>query len=478
MRRSVPSGPREEDFAELANATTKWFEQSVIADLPAGVTLVQTRSSVEKAEFGEGVDPDDPQFNVLLLFEFVEFVFLSFVDALEDVPIASELNEAMIDSINEEYITLVVQTIPAFAGVTEVFAKGSIDNTFQPLPTTTPAPVPTVSPTLTFSPAPSFSVAPSSSMIEDQQVQVGNFFIAYTVPGGSEPSDTDFALLIQTTAAWFAEVITSQLPAGVSLLGTDPESAESLFDGSAPASQPNVYTEYSYIVFSYIVSGDNEPPSPEETLRIMRESVLDAAYIQTIRQIEAFANAEAALLLSLDGTPTPSPSPSSLVPSLIASSYIPSMGAPSIYPSTGLANGGEVVMVEPFYIAFASVKDPLVEPTQQEFLQIMETTVTWWETGLSMALPADTFLRAEAVLDSTSFQADFPSERFNLLLRFDVNLFFATVPTGLSTPEEVYDRLKDLITADYIVTAILPLLPGSAFAKVTEVIMIKEDTSP
>jgi len=146
---------------------------------------------------------------------------------VEDVPLAAELNAFLLASINEEYIFKVVRQIPAFAAVIEAYAK-SIENTFEPLPTLSPAPSPPQSkspPTLQSpSSSPSSDDVPSSvpSAVPFSGnlvgIQVQNFFVAYLINQGIQPTDEEFAQLVDGTVAWFEEAVDAVLPEGVSLV--------------------------------------------------------------------------------------------------------------------------------------------------------------------------------------------------------------------------------------------------------------------
>ena len=234
VRRAIPT---DEDFAELVDATTMWFERAVQAALPRSVNLVQTRSLIARTEYGAGIPL--PRFNILIEYASIEMTYLSFAENVEDVPLAAELNAILLSSINEDYIFQVVRQIPAFATVNEVYAE-SIENTFDPLPTISPAPTtapaqytPSPEPSSLSTPSPSVpelppSLAPSSALSSTPSlapsvgnivgIRVSDFFIAYLINEGMQPTDAEFAQLQNATESWFEFVVSSELPEGVILV--------------------------------------------------------------------------------------------------------------------------------------------------------------------------------------------------------------------------------------------------------------------
>ena len=223
VRRTTPT---EEDFAELVDATTAWFERAVRAALPRSVNLAQTRSLLGRAQLNAGYPL--PRFNILTEYESIDFAFLSFMDNVNDIPLAVEINAILLRSINEDYIFRVVRQIPAFASVNEAYAE-SMENTFEPLPTSSPGPTPLASQT---SPEPSTSSEPSTGftpsplsapslapvLLNVVEAQASNFFIAYLISPGTQPSEAEFAELNNATESWFEFVVAANLPEGTTVV--------------------------------------------------------------------------------------------------------------------------------------------------------------------------------------------------------------------------------------------------------------------
>ena len=73
--RSGPIPPTEDDFAALANATALYLEEALRSQLSDRVDLQSFRYVVESAEYGAGIP--EPRFNVRLVYDFFEYIFLS-----------------------------------------------------------------------------------------------------------------------------------------------------------------------------------------------------------------------------------------------------------------------------------------------------------------------------------------------------------------------------------------------------------------
>lgn len=165
--------PSDADYAELAEATTDWFEQAVKESVPPFMFLLTVEYELDYAEYGAGMP--EPRYNVLLVFEYVEYTYYVTNDTSDNAPSAAMINQIMTNSITAEYIIEVVRKIPAFADVNEVFYEAQ-DNTFEPIPTPS------------FSPSP-FPISPTPSPVPVDEPTFEPSFIATATPSPA-PSST------------------------------------------------------------------------------------------------------------------------------------------------------------------------------------------------------------------------------------------------------------------------------------------------
>ena len=471
VTRASPVQPTAADFAALANATALYLQNEVLAQLPDDVDLLSYRFVVESAEYGAGIP--EPRFNVRLVYDFFDYIFLTLVEDVQDVPIAAEINEVLLASIrDDEYLNQVVRAIPAFASATEVYVE-SIDTTFVPLPTPSPSPSPSPIQAQSQSPSPSplpvstpsaeptASVPPSAGSGFDTTttVRASNFFIAYDVPEASAVTDQDLETLVDETMEWFIEIVSAMLPEGVALENITPRVGETAFDDAAPDDQPNVFTEYSYIDFTYRITIEGQvPPTPDTTLEILRDGMNDE-YLERIREIDAFASARAAFLVDLSTasiTPTTTPMPSSTV----SPTEAPVPTAPF-----------QTIRVPDFYIAYVAEQSPVVVTTEQ-FDEQVRVTNLYFEDFLKVMFADQTditFLRAESSLESTLIDSAIPEERFNIYMQYEYTDLIYTADSNPPDVEASFEILKNSMSVEYLLRYARNVT--GAFATVNEAVM-------
>ena len=125
--------PAPADYEQLATATMLWFEANIAFSLADGVTLNRSEYTLESTEFNAGYP--EPQFNILIDYGFVQFLFSQSSDAVDvEPPTAAEIDLIARSSITDDYIRNIVWGVEAFRGTVLEAQYDSVNGTFVPLP--------------------------------------------------------------------------------------------------------------------------------------------------------------------------------------------------------------------------------------------------------------------------------------------------------------------------------------------------------
>jgi len=516
----LEEAPSPSDLALLAQATVEWFEMNVRDQLPNFTFLLDTDFSINIAEV-------DVEGEVLILYDYIEYTIFITDAATEDALTAAEINCIMAASITVEFILDVVRQIEAFQTINEAYYD-SLDSAFDPIqcfspPSLSPSPfpsptfLPTVSidtqtPTSTPSPTPTGRldpfVPPFVPIPDDSDViRVKAFSLFYfsTQDPLVEPTPEQFQEQFDLTVAYWESYIFDAFQ------GTGFE--ESFYGAAALLRNAglddtsnglfNIRMEYDYIDI-FFAPGTIEaiselagvPLDADFFFGVLQES-LTAAFIQNyVRSVadSAFVDVTELSMQQDFSSKTPSISPSVATPTLLPSLRPTFSAAPS--PGTGcefvppdtIPNDAEVLRIPGASLSYVSTQSPLIEPTMEQFDQVVEGTLAFWECSMFLDLQTlvpvvvdfpieDGFLGINAAIETTVLNAGLPGDKFNILVQLEyIDLFFlAGTIGGISEPfdpESVFELLRNAITADYLLD-VVRTIENSAFASVTEVVIPK-----
>jgi hypothetical protein len=121
------------------------------------------------------------------------------------------------------------------------------------------------------------------------RIRVENFFLAYVAPGAIEPTEEQYALLVDATNDFFSDTFTEMFASDdtTTFLRAESTLGFSLFNASIPAERFNIYTDYDYTDLIYTTN--STPPDAAASFILLRDSINQDYIIDYVR--------------SLDGTP-------------------------------------------------------------------------------------------------------------------------------------------------------------------------------
>jgi hypothetical protein len=222
-----------------------------------------------------------------------------------------------------------------------------------------------------------------------------------------------------------------------------------------------VFTEYDYIDFFYQATiGGQQPPTPAETLEIMRNNIMEE-YLARIRAIGPFSSAREAFLVDLTTVSTVPSSTAAPVPSPTDSSTPEPTGTPVR------------IRVTDFYITYVSEQNPVVEVTTAQFQDEVDVTTRYFEDYLKAMFEDETditFLRAESALGSTLINAGIPEDRFNIYMEYDYTDLIYTADSNPPDAATSFDLLRNSFTPEFLLRYARNVT--GAFATVNEVLML------
>ena len=117
------------------------------------------------------------------------------------------------------------------------------------------------------------------------RIRVENFFMAYVAPGAVEPTEDQYAQLVDVTNDFFTDTLTAMFATdpAVTFLRTESTLGFSLFNASIPAERFNIYTDYDYTDLIYTTN--STPPDAAASFILLRDSInrdYITAYVRTL----------------------------------------------------------------------------------------------------------------------------------------------------------------------------------------------------
>jgi len=458
--------------------------------------------------------------NVVVEYNYVDILF-SVADGLRP-PNAMETLELMQDSLTEEYLDQVVRPIPVFAGAADAFlvslggSPTASPSTFTATPTPSLAPIdstssgipasrepsaPSIGPTGGTDPTTGGNVPPSSlptgrtespaggtsapstnseapavgtespaggtsaptGASAGEIVLIENTYLAYvsTRDPLTAPTDDQYEQVKELTIAFWEPVLTALPGIGGRFLDTTVDIEFTQLNAGLPMEQFNILMDLASVSVRF-EEGTENLPTPDELFVILRDS-LGQGYIDnfvTTVTDSAFADLNEAVYLGgmLDPPPEPESAKAGTQPTPI--------------PVVSTPVNGARVRVENWYMAYASIEDPLTEPTEAQYTQMVEQTIAYFEFVVS-DFPGigSSFVSAKAALGSTQLNAGVPADRFNILMRYQyIDLLFADVTENIPSPAYVFELLRASLTKTYITDYVFTVT-NSPFAFVNEFVM-------
>ena len=412
------------------------------------------------------------------------------------------------DSIGEVYLDRAVRPIPVFAGATDAFllsleevtpapmsspapagsyiptsvpTGGALEPTISPVsggePTIAPTTgtEPTIEPTQTIAPSggveptiqPTPTIAPASGgeptstpanggeptmtpKAGNQTVIIPDTYLAFESPQDPlvEPSEAQYRQVIDQTISFWDTILADLPDFGNRYVNTTVEVDFTQLNGGRPEPNFNIQIDLASIKVRFEDGGDGLP-SVDVVFFALRDSIQDNQEFldQSINTVtdSAFSVATKAVLRRGMFDPPQE----------------------EIRPVDDT-----VVRVKNIYLAYASLLEPLTEPTEEQYGQIVEQTLAYFEKVVaSVPGVGASFLSAEALLNSTEIYAGIPAERFNIIMTYEyIDLIFANATENLPTPSAAFELLRTSLNQTYITDYVFTV-SNSAFAFVDEFVM-------
>ena len=408
------------------------------------------------------------------------------------------------DSIGEVYLDRAVRPIPAFASATEAFLLSLNEETVGPAispgPTFSPAPAdssipspiptgdalePTITPAIgveptteprptnapssgaapTIEPAPTISPvgggeptsAPSSSETPTDTPNVGNrtvvipdTYLAFESPQDPlvAPTEAQYQQVIDQTIAFWDTIMVNQPDFGDNYVNTTVEVDFTQLNAGKPDQRFNILIDLASIVVRFD-NGLEVLPMVDVVFFALRDSIQDNQEFvnQAINTVtdSAFTVATKAVLRR-------------------------GMFEPPQQDIRPVDTA--VVRVNNVYLAYVSLLEPLAAPSEEQYDQIVEQTLAYFEKVVANVPGIGaSFLSADAVLSFTEIDAGIPAERYNILMAYEyIDLIFAEGTENLPSPSETFELLRNSLTKIYITDYVFTV-SNSAFAFVDEFVM-------
>lgn len=416
------------------------------------------------------------------------------------------------DSIGEVYLDRAVRPIPAFASATEAFLLSLSEETEAPAtspgPTFSPAPVfssipspiptggaftpapvigvePTISPgngteatiaprptnapssgaTPTIEPAPTISPvgggeptsAPSSSAAPTNTRNIGNrtviipdTYFAFESPQDPlvQPTEAQYQQVIDQTIAFWDTILVDLPDYGDNYVNTTVEVDFTQLNAGKPDQRFNILIDLASITVRFD-HGMEGLPMVDDVFFALRDSIQDNQEFvnQAINTVTDSAFTVATKAVLRRGMLEP--------------------------PQEEIRPANEtVVRVKNVYFAYVSLLEPLTEPTKEQYDQIVEQTLAYFEKVVANVPGIGaSFLSADAQLSFTQIDAAIPAERYNILMAYEnIDLIFAEGTENLPSPSDTFELLRNSLTKTYITDYVFTV-SNSAFAFVDEFVM-------
>ena len=284
-----------------------------------------------------------------------------------------------------------------------------------------------------------------------QTIELNNTYLAFesTQDPLVAPTEAQYQQVIDQTIAFWDTILAALPDVGGRYIDTTVEIEFTQLNAAQPMDNFNMLIDLASINVRFEGSSDGLP-SRDDLFMILRDSIQDnqefvSQSINTVSDSAALVGVNKAVLRKamLD------PPQEEIIPA-----------------------GDAIVRVESFYLAYVSLEDPVTEPTEEQYAQVVQQTVSYFEkVAADFTDIGASFLSAVAVLNSTQIAAGIPAQRFNILMNYEyIDLIFAQGTENLPSPPDAFQLLRNSLTGAYLTDYVFTV-SNTAFDFVNEFVM-------